>query len=282
MTATAARYRAPFCTQRGIDSTLDDCAVVATIHCLAYATLGEYVTMPTGREMGKAQLHALARRMRKSLGPSEATGGLTIAQRQQMCRNAGFPAPSGTDLSFEDVKAGLSARTHAYSISGNPADIVGPSPLKRTAVAHEFAVTDIRNGGSEVLVYDGMRAAGPRKRGEWRPSSEVRQFAFKRAGKLDFVLAYPIGGWTQAKLSTQGLRSKVRELNAELDEADRTVARVRLARDDWKAKHAIEKAGHARERDVSAGLRLQLEQCGDHSLRDCWERLRGFVDGEIE
>jgi hypothetical protein len=219
MSATAAKYRAPFCTQRGIDSTLDDCSVVATLHGLAYATLGEYVTTAQGREMGKAQLHSRARGMRRSIAKVDDGGGLSLVERQLMCTKAGFPAPRSVDRTFADFKADLKSRRVVYSVGGNPAQINGPSPLKRTNVPHEWLVAwDPVCGADKLLIYDGMRPAGSTQRGEVRPASEVRQMAFKDSdGELNTLLAYPIGDWTAEGLQRSEVILPLRKQNAALE-----------------------------------------------------------------
>ena len=233
MGATIDRYRSPGVSQRGVDSTLDDCAVVATIVGLAHATLGEHVTTREGREMTRPQLQALARRLRRTLGPSEATGGLGNDDQVAMVRHAGYPAPRLLNLAFPEFKARLRARAAVYSIGGDPARIKGPSPLKRCDCAHEWAVAwDPDCGDDELIVYDGLRPSGPRQRGEVRPASEIRQMSFKDTdGDLAGVLEFPIGGWTREALTEDRLRDLLgnqrKKAKAAASEAAKTDERLR-------------------------------------------------------
>lgn len=262
MTATRWKYRPPFVSQRGIDSTLDDCAVVATIHGLAYATLGEFVTTPQGREMGRAQLQALARRMRRSLGPSERTGGLGNDDQIAMVVAQDFPAPELRDMDWSEFMADARSRRSAISVGGNPADIVGASPLKRCDCAHEWLVAwdPVACETDELLVYDGLRMAGTRARGEVRPAREVRQMSFKDGRELAGVLAFPIGGWTAAALGTARLAARVGALRARVNERDERItdlsdqlAMVKVQRDNARAAahesaHVASIAWHEEER----------------------------------
>lgn len=269
MTATIDSYRAPFITQRGVDTTLDDCAVVATIHGLAYATLGEYTTTPQGREMGKAQGQALARRMRRSLQPADADG-LNNAQQQQMSVKAGFPAPKLLSLRWSTFVADLKSRRSVYSIGGNPARIKGSSPLKRCDCAHEWLVAwDEACGPDKLRVYDGLRPTRRingrevRTYGEVRPASEVRQMCFKDDGSLSGVLEFPIGKWTAAELRAADIRqNKLRPLEGKVTALQRTNKKL---------------ADKVKVRDITIkGLRAQLAECDDPGDPTSTEREKGW------
>jgi len=241
MSVNAKLYRPPFVTQRGIDSTLDDCLVVATIHGVADATSGESVTMPRGQEMGKAALQGLARQMRRSLLPPDKDG-LTHVQAQQMVEAAGYPAPKRMTLTFAEVLEHLAKRSHSFSIAGNPIRISGDSPVKRCDCAHEWFIwgSRERDGQTQLLYYDGLRPAKTRQRGEWGPAKWLREMAYKSDGELQYVLAYPVGGWTAAKLAVQRV--------------EKTLVRVEEQRDHLRdgLDEALERADH---------LEDELEEC---------------------
>ena len=238
MTVNPKLYIPPHITQRGIDSTLDECSFCATLVNLACATSGEYVTTPYGREMNKASLQAKIRHMRNVIGDHE--GGITIDQRRELVKRLGFPTPERPNLSIGQVVDRLKAHTHTFSISGNPGDITGPSPVKRCDSAHEWAVVDIKRHDDDydVRIFDPLRPGGVGNRGEWRPLKELRQFAYRDgAGVLTFLLAYPRGGWRQAKgdggRTEKRLRDRIAALgviNATAKDAGRESAFVAVLR----------------------------------------------------
>lgn len=213
MAVNADKYRPPFTTQRGIDSSLDDCAVVATIHAISDASSGEYTTQASGGEMGRAALHSMARKMRRKIG----NDGISIAERQLMCVQAGYPMPKSVDLSFKDLREWLKDRKFSVSVSGNPSKIKGSSPLKRCDCNHEWFIWgECPRHPSNLIYFDGLRPwgkFGPKQRGECRPAKELRQMAFKdKDGELNFVLKYPVGKWTKLALYKANNTNKVSEL----------------------------------------------------------------------
>jgi hypothetical protein len=257
MSASVAKYRAPFLTQRGLDSTLDDCSVVAALHGIAFATLGEFTTTAQGREMGKAQLQALARRMRRSLGVDDASGGLSNADQIEMVKKQGFPAPRLLNISFIQARANMKERSAVYSIGGNPARIVGPSPLKRCDCAHEWLIAfdPTACDADELLIYDGLRPASTIQRGEVRPASEVRQMCFKDSdGDLSGVLEFPIGAWTAEARTEATLRRNLGNLRSERDALADAVVRQR-------ERNSALKAENATLTTQNVGLAQALEEC---------------------
>lgn len=224
MAVNPSKYRPPHIDQHGVDTTLDDCSSVATAILIGVASAGEYLISSTGREMGKAQLHALVRRQRRSVNDTE--GGLTIKQRQEICVQAGYPKPLDINLTFQSLKSRLRSRKYVFSVGGNPSKISGPSPLKRCDCSHEWAVVDIRTvkGQDELLVYDPLRPAPPNRRGEWVPAVQVRQMAFKDSdGELNIVLQYPRGRWQKFILATKELEAEVDDLDDKNAQLTKTV-----------------------------------------------------------
>lgn len=255
MTVDARAYRPPFVTQRGIDSTLDECAFCSTLVNLACATSGEITTNRFGREMGKAQLHYFVRRMRRLIDDFE--GGITIAQRKELCVALGYPQPRDIDLRIGEVLSKLKARTHTFSVSTNPGNIVGPSPVKRCACAHEWALVAARGdkADAEILVYDPLRNAGPRQRGEWVPARVVMQAAFKNDERqLVLLLQYTRGAWTKAKLDTA--------------DKDRTIDRLRTQRNEAVKENKVltEQLSECREDGCAAATESLLDALHDWEM----------------
>lgn len=221
MSATKEKYRGPHVTQHGVDTTLNDCAACALVVNLAYATLGEFVTAADGREMGKAQLHALVRQGRRNIHDTEA--GLDLTQVQDMAVEWGFPRPASVDIKFPQMKDQLRARAFTFWLAGNPTHIKNPSPRERCDCSHAWAVADIRgqDAKTELLLYDPLRNAGPRQRGEWVPDQEIRQMAFKDSdGALNLVIRFPIGGYRAEIRRLADLRKRFDRVQHELDVAN--------------------------------------------------------------
>lgn len=233
------RYRPPFLTQRGIDSTLNDCRVVATLHGVAAASSGEAVTTPDGREMSQPTLRRLARKMLKAIDSLNQPGGLNSDDAKAMIDEVWpqYPAPAVVDITFADMVKDLRDGTASYSVSGNPANIKGTSPVKRTAVPHEFYIDRVR--GERALVYDGMRQSGKEGRGEWVPLSDVRQFAFKSDGAVVGTVRFPRGGWTRAALAVKTLRANVQRLTTTIANKDATLKTVRASLRDAEEEIAV-------------------------------------------
>jgi hypothetical protein len=166
------------------------------------------------------------------------------------------------DVSFPQMKADLKARRYTFSVSGNPAKIKGNSPRKRTGVPHEWAILDYREKDNHLLVMDPMLNAMPRKRGEWVPANEVRQFAFKDSdGELNVVLRYPVGGWTQSDLDNQAKTKRLVALRRERDKAINDLDHMTERRDAIR-----EKADGLAQELIDCGIRAaQLKE----ALEDC-------------
>ncbi len=214
MPVVEEKYRPPQTTQRGIDSTLDDCAVVATLLGIADASSGEYVTTQYGQEKARAGLHVMARKMRKSIGNDP----ISISERQLMVVKAGYPPPQSVDVSFSDLRVWLRTRRFSVSVSGNPSKIKNKkSPLIRCDCSHEWFIWgECPKHKDSLIYYDGLRPwpgkRGAVFRGECRPAIELRQMAFKnKDNELDFVLKYPVGEWTKQALSKGRVQERLRD-----------------------------------------------------------------------
>lgn len=266
MSVNAKRYRPPFLTQRGIDSTLNDCRVVATLHGVAAASSGEAVTRPDGKEMSQPTLRRLARKMLKAIDKLNAPGGLNTADARAIIASVWpqYPAPTVVDIGFDDMVKELRDGTASFSVSGNPAKIKGASPVKRTAVPHEFYVDRVR--GERALVYDGMRQSGKEARGEWVPLSDLRQFAFKSDGAVVGTVRFPRGGWTRAALAVKTLRGEVQRMSQTIKNKNATIKTVRASLADAIDEIAVLQAdidggaGQAARDELLDGLRAWIEE----------------------
>lgn len=275
MSTDPKRYRPPFLTQRAVDSTLNDCRGVATLHGVADATSGEAVTTARGQEMSQATLRRLCRRMLKSIGHLDTSGGLDTTDTRDMIARVWpkLPIPTVITIDFPEMKRQLIERKAGFSISGVPSRIKGDSPIKRTSVPHEFYVSRASRDGSKLLVYDGMRPAGKDSRGEWRPAEEVRQFAFKDSdGELVGVVRFPIGAWRAQELVS---RDRIDDLVAQRitavrrrDQAVREADTLRALVDEQKDRIVELEAESAAVSDdcivlIDTALRNEREDISD-------------------
>jgi hypothetical protein len=257
MTVDAMRYRPLPISQRDTllaANGVDDCRAVCATYLAATATSGEILITPRGNQMGRRQRTALVKRARRSLGPALATGGLPPSATTQMLRYLVPWAPTllAADLTFPQLRAKL-LDGHCASLSGNPGDIQGTSPLKRAGdVGHEMFLW----GGTEVrcLVGDSYKPYSKRF-GEWRPWSEVRQFAWKDSDRtLTACFVVKRGSWTMAA----------------------------IADDDWEE---IERRRDARIMQLRADLRAATEEleecradCGDGATEALLDDLTEWIE----
>lgn len=249
-------YRPPQITQYGIDRTLDECRVVAMLHGVADATLGESTKNRYGQEKSLAAFHKMARQARDTLADDRQVGGLnTTNTRQMVTRFFGLPDPGVINITKKAMLSDLRGRRRGFSVSGNPSDIVGASDLKRCACNHEWYLS--RASSSHILVYDGLRRGGIRlgkSRGEWIPIKQVMQMTFGRKGYLDGVIPFPIGGWTRERRTMKRLRvekivlkATVQDLKAAIDRYSNTLDR----RDTRIRDLEVEVAFQAQELEVT-------------------------------
>lgn len=241
MSVNPLKYKPPNISQRDIllaADGVDDCRVVSTTWLAGAATLGEIFVHPNGNPMGRRNLVALAKKARRSLGPSFATGPLNTTATTNMLRYLVPDAPTLTYISipFEELRDYL-RKGYSASLSGNPAHIKGDSPLKRAGnVGHEFGLWGEQN--DRILVGDPYRPYSPRF-GEWRPVKEVRQFAFKDSDRtVTACFVIPRGAWTREALLAvdmskrlSNLRDTNRALRAELEQRPPTAIDVPAIKD---------------------------------------------------
>jgi len=197
---------------------VDDCRAVAATYLADVATAGEVTTWPNGNQMGRRNRVALVKKARRALGSTAATGPLNTSHTTLMLRYLVPQAPllRPADLKFWQLR-NLLQSGYSASLSGNPADIKGSSPLKRAGnVGHEFFI--LKGGDKKCLVGDPYRPY--RKRfGEWVPWSDVKQFAFRDSDNtLTACFVIKRGEWREAALVEDALTKRLGRKNSQLRE----------------------------------------------------------------
>jgi hypothetical protein len=178
-----ALYYPRFVTETDEPTPWDDCRVCALIHLQDYHTAGAITTLPNGVPMTKAQRRALRIRLRATLGPRFAEGGLRVEHAIAMSRAMWPWLPpirqfSGTfDEMWEKLQNGW-----AFSISGNPSEVRDrASRFRRWTVDDNFGHEIVAaRATSNVFIIDALGRGG--YRGEREAKADLRQYAFLKPG----------------------------------------------------------------------------------------------------
>jgi hypothetical protein len=194
MPVSARLYLPPHVSQRWTALAadgVDDCRVIESQRLVHHATLGETCTTARGHEMSTQRLVRQAVQLRRSLddpatvAKEDQVGPLDTSHARRMIAAMWpqMPRLYPADIDFRELLARLEDG-HCASLSGNPARIRADSSLKRAGdVGHEVGLSGIRTraGVVELAVDDPYRHGGKSPRVEWRPATEVRQFAYGTA-----------------------------------------------------------------------------------------------------
>lgn len=206
MPATRGSYLPTHIDERLIQP-VNSCRIATLIHFVDIASLGEAVTRPNGKRLGKRAYRNLLDRMREATGIPDREGYNQGHIPQMM--QAGFPRYPAVDL-FNTTWDRISSSVQngfAVSIAGQAGKSPGHtgipagSPLRQhTTVDHQIlAVRErTREGVAHWLIYDPMVPWNPRHRGYWVPRDHVRMFADRFEVGGDYVAErVKIGGWSQ-------------------------------------------------------------------------------------
>lgn len=101
-------------------------------------------------------------------------------------------------------------RDDAVSIALKLSVLGATNTIDETTADHQVLM--FRRRGDSVTVMGPMRRQRESYHGHRAKLSEIRKAALAIEGGLILCWLYPIGGWTQAALQTEGLRDRVREL----------------------------------------------------------------------
>jgi hypothetical protein len=254
VTATIARYRPPFISQKRRDTPpFDDCAIESGLMLLGSWTLGEGLLEDDG---DTKPLHSLSDSLRQKIG--DTSGGLTLADVDDalhvmdpalppLPRYPGQnppPVPSATlRLTWAQFRARI--------IDGHAAIILGYQP--GATIGHAIFVARGNEAGPIVMdPWENRPIAWEGERWTW---DRLRQFTERRVNGDRFGSADAIA-CAVVEIGSESTAARVaRETNANaavaIAEADRRTARAeKLLKDCNTAKGAVEgqlrdeKAGH--------------------------------------
>lgn len=270
MPATTRKYKPPHTSERNM-SVRNSCRFHALVILRAVETTGEQLIRKDGKPYTHNGRLNLARLLRKHAAdlrgedPLEADGfnraQAVYAYQKVFKTGAAFPA----DLTPAQMRKRLEDG-YAISVSGNTDSVPNASKLDDFVndVPHEIAVLPFPNDFGP-LVDEPMRPKGSGLiRVSWKALNRFTSEFKDSQGRRICIIAK--AGWdTKANRQT-------RELNAELDEQERTIARVREARDEWREKFDSEQV-------ISNELRADLEVCEASNPPD--DVLNDFIDLQL-
>lgn len=273
MTATPARYRSPFISQKRKDKPpYDDCSLESGLMLLGAWTLGDGLRMPSGE---LRDLHGLSVTLRRRIG--EPSGGLTLAQVDEALHTIDpelpplprYPGQNPAPVAGATLRLDWRAFRRLLE-DGHAAILLGYQP--GASIGHAIHVC--RGTDKGALVMDPWLVKPLAWDGDVWDWQRLRAFTERRVGGHRFgsddavaCAVVPIGAESEAARAERRMLRRV----------DRAEAREASA---VTAKGAAESA-LAEERAAHTLTRQQLAACEERAPEDCGT-LRAERDGALE
>jgi hypothetical protein len=221
VTAQPGRYVPLFASEmllRGFDGQPPflGCGLATDIMCTAWATLGESQIRPTGRPFGSGDFTNQLKVGWRAFERVRDKNGIPDRDDVPRIHRAMFPGlPLPEPLVSNDFDEVVEVMRAGYVVSmAGRLSAVGQPLSKYTNADHQFPMAELRDG--KVTVQDPMHPPQLGWGGHRVPLGQIKTAAAALPDATR-VLAwkYPVGGWTQAALATEGLRDRLRDARQE-------------------------------------------------------------------
>ena len=223
MTAQPGRYVSLFPSERLLAGFMGQppflfCGGSTDVTVTGYGTLGESQTQPNGRPFDTADFTNQMKVGFRAFRRVQDNNGIPDRDDAARIHRAMFPGlPDLIPLvsrDFDEVVESLRA-DFAVSIAVRLSALPPTSVLRKyTSADHQIPLVGVQNGKSRS--QDPMHPPALKWPGHMVPLTQVERAA--KAIENGLVLAWkvPIGGWTQAALSTVALRDRIGNLRGEV------------------------------------------------------------------
>lgn len=235
MGPTPARYKIPLNSEWNLPQRpLIGCGISTIWHAAARASLGESTLDGTGRLKNKAQRTRDLKRGYRGFKRVADSNGIPDTDDYLRIGRAMFPLLPEPDRLWtrsEDILADHLKAGGGLSIAVRLSIFGATNPIDFTRADHQVYIWGL--SGGKVNVMGPMRKHSNTYHGHQAPFSAVIRAARAINDGTMLCWAYPKAGeWTAAALTEDRLRSKVRELRGDRNEAeaklDRKIDNIKL------------------------------------------------------
>jgi hypothetical protein len=245
--ATRDKYLPPQVAERWL-KPYTTCSIVSYLVGIICTTMGEMTTWSNGKPYGDKALKALVNKGWLAVDPEKDDPGFGLSDFNTLAKTWGSPLRAD-DVEFvrerSDIVAALQAN-NVITMAGNVSGVPDPTPLDDHVggADHRMAFLGHRiyKGVQQTRFFDPMTLDDHANWGRWVPINDM--FAFGRKFKKDnkfLAEKFRTGSQTREAIARRNgaksvlqVQQRVVDLQAELIEANETIARKQLALDVCK------------------------------------------------